>query len=258
MAETKRNLANLYAETTLEVTKSLSNWTNFLNVVGNLYKYPYHEQLMIYAQKPKATACAEFGLWNDTMNRYVKRGTAGIGLIDPSSDKGRIKYVFDVSDTGGKENAKRPYLWEMQEYHEQSILDMLKNKYEIDGNDLYFAIDKIANNLAKDYYDNNGYSISQMVEDSFLEDFDDYNIKIAFENAVSVSISYTLMKRMGLDVSSHFEHEDFLSIFDFNTPATISLLGTAVSEQTEEVFREIAKTIVKTEKETSYEKSSIN
>ena len=257
MSEKRDHLAKMYEDTTLGVTKSLTNWTDFLTVVGNLYKYPYHEQLMIYAQKPKATACAEFGLWNDTMNRFVKKGTSGIALIDPSTDKGQIKYVFDVADTGGKVNARKPYLWEMKEHHEKPILDMLISKYEVKGNDIHSVIDKIANKLATEYYNDSAYSISQMVEDSFLEELDDYNIEVTFREAVSVSISYTLMKRMGIDVTDHLEHEDFLPIFDFNTPATISLLGTAVSEQTEQVFREIAKTILKEERNLQYEQSNL-
>ncbi len=119
MALKREEVAQLYESTSRQVTSSLANWTNFLEVVGKLYKYPYHEQLMIYAQKPDATACAEFGLWNNRMNRYVKRGTTGIALIDPSNDNQKIKYVFDVADTGGKENAQRPLLWEMQNHHEK-------------------------------------------------------------------------------------------------------------------------------------------
>lgn len=122
MQSKQKELASLYEQTAGRVTNSLANWTGFLTTVGKLYKYPFHEQLIIYAQRPDATACAEYGLWNDKMNRYVRRGSKGIALLDPASDRPQIKYVFDVSDTGGRENSRRPFLWEMREHHEQAIL----------------------------------------------------------------------------------------------------------------------------------------
>ena len=181
------------------------------------------------------------------MNRYVKRGTSGIGLIDPTDQKAKIKYVFDVDDTGGKENSKKPYLWSMKEEYEQPILDMLTSKYEIEETDIYTVIDKIANKLAEDYYIDIKNDLSYAVEGSFLEDLDELNIKIEFTDALQTSISYTLMKKMNLDVSDQFDYEDFSAIFDFNTPATVSILADTVSKATEEVFREVAKTIIKEE-----------
>ena len=248
MANKREQLAEMFESITKQVTSSLANWTNFLDVVGKLYKYPFHEQLMIYAQRPDATACAEYGLWNNTMNRYVKRGTTGIALIDPTTDNHSIKYVFDVTDTSGRDNSRKPYLWEMQEHYETPILEMFEDKFDVKSDSIYDAIDIVANNLAKEYYEDNKKDLLYLVEDSFLEELDDDNIGVTFENAVSVSIAYTLMKRMGLDTDEHFTHEDFLPIFDFNTTPTVSFLGSAVSKQTEEVFREIAKTIVKTER----------
>ncbi|WP_317854850.1 hypothetical protein [Chakrabartyella piscis] len=236
MAIKKELLADLFEQTAKQVTSSLADWTVFLTTVGKLYKYPFHEQLMIYAQNPTATACAEYGLWNNTMNRYVKRGTNGIALIDPSSDRGQIKYVFDVADTGGKENARKPFLWEMHEHHERPILEMLQDKFDVESDSLHEAIDTVALDLAKEYYNDNKSDIAYFIEDSFLEELDDDNIRMTFENALSVSIAYTIMKRMGIDTEDHFTHEDFLPIFDFNTTPTVSFLGAAISKQSEQVW----------------------
>lgn len=253
MQTKSKQLVDLYEKTTRQVTSSLANWMGFLTTVGRLYKYPYHEQLMIYAQRPDATACADYELWNNKMNRYVRRGSTGIALLDPTGDTPKLKYVFDVSDTGGRENSRRPFLWEMRDYHQQPILEMLKDKFGVDSDNLADGFYNIANVLAKEYYDTYKSDISYLVEDSFLEKLDELNIEVAFENAATASIAYTLMQRCGLNTENYFEHEDFSSIFDFNTSAAVSFLGTAVSEQSEQVFRQIALTIIKTERERSNE-----
>lgn len=258
MQAKSKQFIDLYEKTTRQVTSSLANWTDFLTTVGRLYKYPYHEQLMIYAQRPDATACADYELWNDKMNRFVRRGSTGIALLDPTGDTPKLKYVFDVSDTGGRENSRRPFLWEMREYHEQPILEMLEDKFGVYSNNLTDGFYNIANDLTKEYYDNHKEEIPHFAENSFLEDYDEDNLHIAFENAATVSIAYTLMQRCGLNTESYFEHEDFLPIFDFNTSAAVSLLGTAVSEQSEQVFRQISLTIIKKERERSNEHEQLN
>lgn len=243
--------AQLAEHTAERLTSSLANWTGFLATLGRLYKYPYHEQLMIYAQRPDATACADYELWNSKMNRYVRRGSTGIALLDPTGDTPKLKYVFDVSDTGGRDNSRRPFLWEMKEHHEQPLLEMLGDKFGVKGDNLADGFYNIAKDLVAEYYDNHKEDLPYFAENSFLEDYDEDNLKAAFENAATVSTAYTLMKRCGLDTESYFEHEDFLPIFDFNTSAAVSLLGTAVSEQSEQVFRQIALTITKTDRERS-------
>lgn len=250
--------ADLAEQTTQQLTSSLANWTGFLATVGRLYKYPYHEQLMIYAQRPDATACADYELWNNKMGRFVRRGSTGIALLDPTGETPKLKYVFDVSDTGGRDNSRRPFLWEMGEHHEQPILEMLKDKFGVYSDNLTDGFYNIANDLSKEYYDNHKEEIPYFAENSFLEDYDEDNLRIAFENAATVSIAYTLMKRCGLNTENYFEHEDFLPIFDFNTSAAVSLLGTAVSEQSEQVFRQISLTIIKTERERSNEHEQSN
>ena len=242
-------LSELAEETARSVTSSLKNWTGFLTTVGRLYKYPYHEQLMIYAQRPDATACAEYELWNNTMNRYVRRGSKGIGLLDPTGDTLKLKYVFDISDTGGRENSRRPFLWEMQEHHKEPVLKMLKDRYGAEDSTLSDGFYNIARNMSKEYYDNHKDDIRYLIENSFLEEYDEDNLRLAFEDAATVSTAYTLMKRCGVDTEGYFSHNDFSSIFDFNTADAVALLGTAVSEQSEQIFRQISITIIKTERE---------
>lgn len=246
-------LSELAEKTAKRVTSSFENWTGFLTTVGRLYKYPYHEQLMIYAQRPDATACAEYDLWNNTMNRYVRSGSKGIALLDPTGDTLKLKYVFDVSDTGGRENSRRPFLWEMQEYHKEPVLEMLKDRYGIRDNTLTDAFYNIAGNMSKEYYDNHKADICYLIENSFLEEYDEDNLRLAFEDAATVSTAYTLIKRCGLDTEGYFVHDDFSSVFDFNTSDAVALLGTAVSEQSEQIFRQISITIIKTERERSKE-----
>lgn len=246
-------LSTMAEETAKRVTSSLENWTSFLTTIGRLYKYPYHEQLMIYAQRPDATACAEYDLWSNTMNRYVRRGSKGIALLDPTGDTMRLKYVFDVSDTGGRENSSRPFLWEMQEYQREPVLEMLKGRYGTEDSTLSDAFYNIARNMSKEYYDNHKGDIRYLIENSFLEEYDEDNLRLAFEDATTVSTAYTLMKRCGLDTEGYFTHDDFSSVFDFNTADAVALLGTAVSEQSEQIFRQISITIIKTERERSKE-----
>lgn len=253
MATKIQTYAQLVEDTAKGLTRSLEDWTGFLNTVGRLYKYSYHEQLMIYAQRPDARACAEYELWNNTMNRYVRRGSKGIALLDTTADIPRLRYVFDVSDTGGRENSRYPYLWDIKENHKEPILDMLKDKYNSEENNLFDAFYKIARNMSREYYNNHKRDMGYLIENSFLEEYDEDNLQKTFEDAATVSTAYTLMKRCGLDTDGYFEHEDFLPVFNFNTADAIALLGTAISEQSEEIFREIAITIIKTERERSEE-----
>lgn len=253
MPTKSQSFAQLAEYTAEHLTSSLANWTGFLTTVGRLYKYPYHEQLMIYAQRPDATACADYELWNNKMNRFVRRGSTGIALLDSTGDKPKLKYVFDVSDTGGRENSRRPFLWEMQDHHNEPILEMLSEKFDVEKSSLFEAFDIIARNLSKEYYEDHREDIRYLTENSFLEEYDEDNLQSAFVDAAAVSTAYTLMKRCGLETEEYFSHEDFLPIFDFNAADAVYLLGTAISEQSEKVFRQIAITITKVERERSSE-----
>ncbi len=242
-----------------QITGSHKRWTDFLTTAARLYKYPYHEQLMIYAQLPDATACADYEVWNEKMRRYVRRGSKGIALIDASGDKPRIRYVFDISDTGGRENSRRPFLWELKNEHTGTVTSVLERAYDVSGNDgLSDHLERIAAQLADEYWQEHQYDILHIVDDSFLEEYDDFNIGVQFRNAAAVSITYALMSRCGLEPDEYFNHEDFLSIFDFNTSATVAALGTAVSEGSQQVLRQIEITIKNYEREHIAERSTAN
>lgn len=248
--------AQLAAETARGLTESLQAWTAFLETSARLYKYPYYEQLLIFAQKPEATACAGYDVWNETMRRYVRRGSKGIGLIDSSGDTPKMKYVFDVSDTGGGANARHPFLWEYRPEHRDSVTAALEQRFgQPESVSLAFQLEAIAGELIESYWEDHRRDILSIVDDSFLEEYDEDNLRTVFKHAGTVSTAYALMSRCGLDPSGTFTHEDFQPIFDFNTPATVGVLGTAISEASEQVLRQIEVTIKRYEREHSAERT---
>lgn len=236
--------AQMAEQTAAQITGSRKDWTAFLATAARLYKYPYPEQLMIYAQRPDATACAEYDLWNKAMRRWVKRGSRGIALIDASGDKPRLRYVFDIADTAGTESSRRPFRWELKQEHEAPVSEVLAETFGVPAeNGLADQLQEIASHLAAEYAHDNLRDILYTVDGSFLEDYDEFNVETAFKEAVTVSISYMLLSRCGMNPDEFFEHEDFLSVFDFNTASTVTALGTAVSEQSERVLRQIEVTV---------------
>ena len=239
-----------------QITGSYRGWTGFLTTAARLYKYPYAEQVMIHAQRPDATACAEYDFWNEKMGRYVRRGSKGIALIDSSGERPRLRYVFDVSDTGGREFPKSRYLWEYRAEHADAVSAMLESRYGADGKGgLPDQLERIASQLAEEYWRDYKRDILAIVDDSFLYGYDEFNVGAAFQSAAAVSIAYSLMSRCGLEADDRFEHEDFLSIFDFNTPEAAAELGTAVSRINGEVLRQIEVTIKNYEREKLAERS---
>lgn len=232
-----------------QLTGSWQEWAGFLTTAARLYKYPFHEQLLIYAQRPDATACAEYDLWNEKMGRYVRRGSKGIALVDDSGDKPRLRYVFDITDTGTREHSRTPWLWKLEEQHRDSVSAMLERTYEVGGDDLAQQLEAVAGRLAGEYWNEHRQDFLYIVDDSFLEEYDEFNIEVQFKTAATVSISYALMSRCGLEPERYFTHEDFMAIFDFNTPATIGALGTAVSQINQQVLRQIGVTIRNAERE---------
>ena len=250
----------LYAQmadrTAEQITGSYQKWTAFLTTAARLYKYPYNEQLMIFAQRPEATACAEYDLWNKQMRRYVRRGSKGIALVDTSSDQPKLRYVFDVSDTSGGENSRRPYLWEYRQEHREVVSAALEQRFDVSGeNGLADQMERVAAQLVDEYWHDNRRDIVGIVDGSFLEDYDEFNIGAAFRNAAVVSTTYTLLSRCGMQPGDYFEHEDFLNVFDFNTPQTVAALGTAISQSSELVLRQIEITIKNYEREKFAERS---
>ena len=238
-----------------QLTGSWQEWAGFLTTAARLYKYPFHEQLLIYAQRPDATACAEYDLWNDKMGRYVRRGSKGIALVDDSGDRPRLRYVFDVSDTGTREHSRTPWLWKMEEAYQEPVSAMLERNYEVSGDNLAQQLEAVAHKLAGEYWNEHRQDFLYIVDDSFLEEYDEFNIEAQFKAAATVSITYALMSRCGLEPERYFDHEDFMAIFDFNTPATIGALGTAVSQINQQVLRQIGVTIRNYEREQLAERS---
>ena len=234
---------------------SWQEWTAFLTTAARLYKYPFHEQMMIYAQRPDATACAEYDLWNEKMGRYVRRGSKGIALVDDSGDKPRLRYVFDISDTGTREHSRTPWLWQLEEQHIGPVSAMLECNYGVAGDDLAQQLIDVAGKLASEYWDEHQQDFHYIVDGSFLEEYDELNIEVQFKSAATVSIAYALMSRCGLDTEQYFQHEDFMPIFDFNTPATVGALGAAVSQINQQVLRQIGVTIQIYEREQLAERS---
>ena len=252
--------AEMYAQmaekVAVQLTGSWQEWAGFLTIAARLYKYPFHEQLMIYAQRPDATACAEYDLWNNRMGRYVRCGSKGIALVDDSGDRPRLRYVFDISDTGTREHSRTPWLWTLNEEHTAPVMAMLERNYDVSGGDLAQQLADVAAKLAEEYWADHRRDILPIVDGSFLEEYDEYNIEVQFKSAATVSITYALMSRCGLEPEQYFSHEDFMPIFDFNTPAVIGALGTAISQANQQVLRQIGVTIQNYERAKSAERSA--
>ena len=246
-----------FAERTVrQITGSYRSWTAFLATAARLYKYPYNEQLMIYAQRPNATACAEYDFWKDRMGRYVQRGSTGIALIDTSGYQPRLRYVFDVADTAPRDAARNFTLWEMRTEHEAKVCSMLTEQYDVPADEGIIAqFERVADKLALEYWTEQKRDICDIVADSFLNGYDEDNIRMAFKTAASTSITYALMARCGFSPDGYFEPEDFMPVFDFNTPAAVSVLGTAVSEISQRVLRQIEITVKRQERERRAERT---
>ena len=231
------------------------NWTDYLTTASRLYKYSFADQLMIYAQRPDATACASFDIWNNRMNRYVRRGSKGIALLDQSSSVPRLHYVFDVSDTGVRRNSRDPEVWQLNPDLVQPVSEMLAATYGISGERVSQQLADVAGKLVADYWDNNGGDILDIVDGSFLIDYDEAGQEFQFKSAAAISILYTVLERCGLEPDGHFDRDDFQAIFSFSTPAAVYALGTAVSECSRDVLRNIERTVKTTIRRRNVERS---
>ena len=204
--------AELYAQmaekVTTQLTGSWQEWAGFLTTASRLYKYPFHEQLMIYAQRPDATACAEYDLWNEKMGRYVRRGSKGIALVDDSGDRPRLRYVFDISDTGTREHSRTPWLWQLEERHLDSVQAMLERTYDVSGDDLAGQLTEVAGKLAEEYWTEHQQDFFYIVDGSFLEEYDEFNIGVQFKAAATVSITYG-MERVSMVLSNTIQLQDW-------------------------------------------------
>ena len=237
------------------LTRYWESWTDYLTTASRLYKYPFADQLMIYAQRPDATACAEFDIWRNRMNRYVRRGSKGIALLDESSGFPRLHYVFDVSDTGVRRNSRDPEVWQYNDDLKQPVSEMLAATYGISGERVSQQLADVAGKLVADYWDNNGGDIRAIVDGSLLMDYDDAGVEMQFKSAAAISVTYTLLERCGFEPTGWFDKDDFRAIHDFSTPDSVYALGAAVSDMSREVLRNIERTVKTTIRRRNNERS---
>ena len=237
------------------LTRYWESWTDYLTTASRLYKYPFADQLMIYAQRPDATACADYDVWNSRMNRYVRRGSKGIALLDESSGFPRLHYVFDVSDTGVRRNSRDPEVWQLGPDLVQPVSEMLAATYGISGERVSQQLADIAGKLVADYWDNNGGDIRAIVDGSLLMDYDEAGVEMQFKSAAAISVTYTLLERCGFEPTGWFDKEDFRAIHEFSTPDAVFALGAAVSDMSREVLRNIERTVKTTIRRRNAERS---
>ena len=237
------------------LTRYWESWTDYLTTASRLYKYPFADQLMIYAQRPDATACADFDIWNNRMNRYVRRGAKGIALLDESSGFPRLHYVFDVSDTGVRRNSRDPEVWQYNDDLKQPVSEMLNKTYGISGERVSQQLADVAGKLVADYWDNNGGDIRAIVDGSLLMDYDEAGVEMQFKSAAAISVTYTLLERCGIEPAGWFDKDDFQAIHDFSTPDAVFALGAAVSDMSREVLRQIERTVKTTIRRRNNERS---
>ena len=254
MSEKILYYAQLAEDTARRLTGSWERWAGFLATAGRLYKYPYPDQLMIYAQRPDATACASYDVWNDRMNRYVRRGSKGIALLDDAGDRLRLRYVFDLADTGTRPNSRDPWLWTLEDRHGIPVKAMLERRYGTAADTLPQQLADVAGTLADAYWADHGQEISGILANSLLEEYDELNRGLAFKRAVTASTTFALLSRCGYAPENHFGAETFRNIYEFNTPATVAALGTAVSESSREVLLQIAAVVRQVEREVTEER----
>jgi len=237
------------------LTRYWESWTDYLTTASRLYKYSFADQLMIYAQRPDATACADFDIWNNRMNRYVRRGAKGIALLDESSGFPRLHYVFDVSDTGVRRNSRDPEVWQLGPDLVQPVSEMLSKTYGISGERVSQQLADVAGKLVADYWDNNSEDISAIVDGSLLMDYDEAGVEMQFKSAAAISVTYTLLERCGIEPAGWFDKDDFQAVYNFSTPDSVYALGAAVSDMSREVLRQIERTVKTTIRRRNAERS---
>ena len=234
----------LAEDTTRAIMHSHETWTAFLSTAARMYKYAYNDQLMIHAQRPAATACAPYEVWNQKMSRYVRRGSKGIALLDSSGDTVALHYVFDVADTGTTRRSPPMNLWQMERHHTLPIMDALQSTYDTaPAGGLERQVEQIALRLSDLYWQEHRVDILGIVDGSFMEGYDELAVGSCFRQAAGISITYTLLERCGLEPQKRFTQEDFIPVFEWNTREATTVLGTAVSEISGQMLRQIERTV---------------
>ena len=243
MASTLKAIIPLSEMTTMRLTEKRSEWLSFLKTAGRNYKYPFHEQVLIYAQKPNATACATLEFWNERVHRWVNKYAEGIALIDDSGSKLRLKYVFDISDTNSY-YGNQPYIWHPEPRDAETIMESLANSFgEYEAQDMSVALLETAKNAVLDNYGDYLAELMRVKNDSFLEELDDLNVDVKFRSTLENAVAYMLLTRCGYDADEYIGAEDFPHIADFNTISVISILGAASGDISKMVLREVERTV---------------
>ena len=254
----ERFYSGLAKETIGKITSNKDNWTSFLVTMSRNYEFTYPEQVMIYAQRPNATFCKPYDEWNDeNYRRYVRQGSTGIALFVTNREKPYLRYVFDVADTGVRRSSPELKPWEVTEENRAYVMDAMERTFGISADGLLEAqLEDIALSLSAEYWDDYKKPILDIVANSFLEEYDELNIEVAFKRAVANSVSYAMYCRLVENPDNYFEHEDFLNVFDFNTRQTVNALGTAVNAISSRMFQEIEKAIGEYEQNRTAERSA--
>ena len=253
-------ISALAEEIAKDVVRNEESWRRYLNTASRLYKYPFKEQLLIYAQRPDATACASIEIWNEKMHCWVNKGAKGIALIDVDSFSG-LKYVFDISDVHkARRIGQFPNLWEMREEHMEAVLSRLEKTYGDTDREAGFVvrIREIAGRIAEDCYKELALDMEYLKEGSFLEELDELNIEVRIRETLADSIAYTVLKRCGMEVNELAEEINFPYIHDFNTVETLSQLGSNVSDLSKPILMEIGKAIGLYEREKAENRTAEN
>lgn len=246
MAGKYHYISALAEMTAADIVKNENEWTRFLTTAARLYKYPFNEQMLIYAQRPDATACASLETWNEKMNCWVNRGAKGIALIDTDSERPRLKYVFDVSDVHKARRIGRdPYLWELREEHKAPVLAQLEKTYGATDVNMPFEerVMEIADRIVQDYYEELLPELNYVKEGSFLDDLNELNLGIRWRETLASSISFTLLSRCGADMDLWKDDMNFEYIHEFNNTKSLAVIGNATTEMCKPLLMEIGRTI---------------
>lgn len=246
MASKLRLITDLYGETLTQISKNPDDWMSFLECAAMNYKYPFNDQVLIYAQRPEAVACAKIEAWNKQVGRWVNRGAKGIALLSEDNGYTNLRYVFDIADTNSK-FGKSFRLWSVSKPYEVDIIESLENKYgELeDKSSLGLAIKSVSKILVEDNMQDYLEDLKFYRENSSLEPMTDEAVQLLFQNALENSIAFSMIKRCGLNPNDYFTNEDFTPILAFDSYETITRLGVATSEISEMGIREIYNTIKK-------------
>ena len=249
----------LAGETARQVSKNGEEWAKYLTTAARLYRYPFDDQMLIYAQRPDASACATMETWNEKMFCWVNRGAKGIALFDRESERPRLKYVFDVSDVHkSRRLGKDPYLWEIREEHKDAVLAQLEKTYGATDKDNSFEsrLMEIAGRIAEDYYGELMQDMSYAKEGSFLEELDGLNVGLRLRETLSASIAYTLLSRCGADMDLWKDELNFDYISEFNTTKALSVIGNATTDMCKPILMEIGKTVAAYDRQIARQKAS--